>query len=70
MSRDSVTKEETKMSQLEWTRTELGPADLGAGTAVLQLFEGKKQINLDTFVREDLQNRVADYLRSIGEPGE
>ena len=46
------------MSVLSWLPPELNPANPGAGSAAAQLFEGKKQIRLEIFVREDLQNRV------------
>lgn len=46
------------MKHIEWKRTELNPGDPGSGSAAAQLFEGKKQMRLEIFVREDLQNRV------------
>lgn len=46
------------MTGLVWRQSELGPADLGAGDAAAQLFEGRRQMRLEIFVREDLQNRV------------
>lgn len=46
------------MAELTWRRTELEPGNPGIGDAAAQLFEGRKQMRLEIFVREDLQNRV------------
>jgi hypothetical protein len=46
------------MAALEWKHTELKASDPGNGDAVAQLFDGRKQMRTEIFVREDLQNRV------------
>src|SRR5688572_4047989 len=46
------------MTHVEWRHPELDPANPGIGDAVTQLFEGRNQMRLEIFVREDLQNRV------------
>jgi hypothetical protein len=46
------------MTDINWHHPELDPADPGIGDAAAQLFEGRRQMRLEIFVREDLQNRV------------
>ena len=56
------------MTGLEWKCPVLDPADPGSGGVAVQLFHGKKDMPLDIFVREDLQNRVDARRRKHEEP--
>jgi len=56
------------MPQFKWNQPELAPDDMGMGAIAQQLFEGKKQIPADIFVREDLQNRVDARVEESNDP--
>ncbi|WP_417851503.1 hypothetical protein [Thalassoglobus sp.] len=56
------------MTDLSWKRIELGPGNLGIGDAAAQLFEDRRQMRLEIFVREDLQNRVDARKDEFGPP--
>ncbi len=56
------------MTTLVWRRPELNPADPGVGDAAAQLFEGRRQMRPEIFVREDLQNRVDAKLENHDGP--
>jgi hypothetical protein len=47
---------------MKWTRPKLDRDDPGSGSSTSQLFEGKKSVKAEIFVREDLQNRVDAVL--------
>lgn len=62
------TEVKTAMIELPWKRIELGPGNPGIGDAAAQLFEGRRQMRLEIFVREDLQNRVDARKDESGPP--
>lgn len=56
------------MDNFKWKRPKLEQGNPGFGEAATQLFHGKRQMPLDTFVREDLQNRVDAKCDAVDGP--
>lgn len=56
------------MPEFSWKWIELGPGNPEIGDAAAQLFEGRRQMRLEIFVREDLQNRVDARKDESGPP--